>query len=518
MDSIFAWRRFLRLHPRGLFTDRARNRLARLRFQRARESKHPAAFRRFLRLHAKHPLAARAWRRLLRLRATRLARRGSRAQLAAFLKRHPKSDHAPALRRRLATLEYRALGEQATTPALEAFLRRHPQSPRRSQVRRRLQERLAERVRRFGGVADIQGFLDRFPSSKHAARLGVRLAHLRWSEAVRSLDPGRLPPPRTDERVPGQSALRSWLERAQRARSSLTPLLRAAAPYRPTARARALLVAARGSHPATAAVALAQLVYRPRLDAFEALLRATASPDPGVAITAVHALQRWRGRAPRREAARWLLEDRLSALEKRNDTGSQLRALALAWTLKDTQRVRTIGSARQWHRPWALVPTQLRLLSLRPDSDSVKAAAGTALEVYRAGVSRLRQMLPKRLGASTRLRAEGIAFELRALARGMERVLGRHGESGPWQRKLQTLADRCRRLSQDVEQRLRARFEDFEAVRLAEIQKRARAHAARRAPATARLVLRLRRAGAPDALFHLLCQWRIRLPGRCGGT
>jgi hypothetical protein len=455
---------------------------------------------------------------LLRLRATRLERRGSRAQLVAFLKRHPKSDHAPALRRRLATLEYRALGAQATTSALEAFLRRHPQSPRRDEVRRRLEKRLAERVRRFGGVSAIQGFMDRFPSSQHATRLGARLARLRWSEAVRDLDPGRLPPRRTDERVPGQRALRAWLARVKRARASLAPLLRAAAPYRPTARARALLMAARGNHPATAAVALGQLVYRPRLDAFEALLRATASPDPGVALTAMRALQRWLGRIPWRKAARRLLEDRLAALEKRNDTGAQLRALVLAWALTDTHRVRAIGSARQWHRPWALVPAQIRLLARGSDSSSVKAAGNAALEVYRAGVSRLRQMLPKRLGASTRQRAEGIAFELRALARGMERLLGRHGESGPWQRKLGTLADRCRRLSQGVERRLRARFEDFEAVRLSAIRKRAKRHASRRAPAIARLVLRLRRTGAPDVLYPLLCQWRIRLPGRCGGT
>ncbi len=516
-DTLYGWKRFLRYHGQGLFAERARARLAELRFRAAQRSGSEVAYQRFLRQHGTHPQAARAWRRLLQTQAKRLTRSGTRAEIAAFLARHPKSDAVAPLRRRLEALDYKTLGPASTAVQLEVFLHRHPDSVHRRVVERRLGARLARRVLAFGSLTDVETRLHRDPAGPQASALRARAERLRIRSAVLALDPAGVRIS-GDPRSPvsrRHRALRAWMRRGHGLRARWTSLVRAAAPFRPTARLSALVAATRGTDPATAALALASLRYLPNLRAFHAILRDVAAPEPGVALDALDALSGW-ARAPALRSARGeLLRDQLARERSGKDVGSRVRALVLAWAVGDAKLLYKLLAERRWHRPWALLPRHLRLLAW-PRGQAVPAAAGQAvLRAYRSEAHRLIQMVPQRLDGRSRHRAEGAAYELMRLAIGAETLLARHGIQGRWQRKLRAVADRCRARALRLQKQLRLRFSDYVVPTPGATSDKARAHERQRPRFAADLALLLRRLRAPKQVVNVLCDAGISLAGRC---
>lgn len=516
--TAFAWGRFLRLHPQGLFAERAQNHLANLRFAEAERQGRLSGYRRFLRLHPRHRLASKAWQLLVAEQGRLLLTEGNRASIVAFLARHPQSTAVAALRSRVESLDLQALSLEESIPALERFLRTHPSSSSGPAVRNRLEIRMAGRVAAFGDRAALRSFRERFPGSGHLARLDLLVFGREALEALRAGDTVYLRSA-LRERLPrgasaGSRVLGSWLQSGVPRLTALAPFFRGAAPFSPRGSLQALVAAVRLGDPPTAAFALRALSYLQSLPAVLAMVESVASPDTGVALEACKSLAMWTTRAPR-EPTRQLLLDLLAGLRERQDTAARVSELGILWALGERSGLLAALGARAWHRPWRLLPSFLWLEALVPGTAAAQQVGAQAVEALREELGRLGQMVPKELGEETRQRALSTVFELGAIGAAIQGLEARHPRGPEWVEKLRSLGEAVRQRVTEARQAFVTRFPEQLPADPAETDAAAKQHEAARQGMLRQLQGRIDSMGTPTEVRSILCAAIPQVNGFC---
>lgn len=519
-DTALGWTRFLKQHSQGLFAERARDQLALRRFAEAERRRDLAAFRRFLRLHADHPLAAKAWLHVVSEEGRTVLIGGRRQDVVNFLDRHPRSDLAPEMRRRLEELDRQALGPRASAMDMERFLRVHPSSPQGEIIRQRLEKRWADIVSALGDSSDLRAYRERFPQGAHLANIRSRVEQRELLEALAQGDAPFLAArvalvlsalPHNRRRV-----LAPWQKDGGHRLASLSVLVRDAIPFRPPGRLPGLVKASRIGDPPTASFALAALSFVPRLAAGRALMEALTSPNAGVALEALRSLRRWVERSPGSSARNFLIDFSAEAKRGRGGGGeARVVELGVLWALKDTPALMRALSARDWHRPWDVLPHVLWLEVLAPDSPDSQRVGALALAVFRQELRRLSQMFPRTIDEQNRHRATGSLFELTALANALRQLGERHSGGSVWAEKLRGLAVAANQRAVEARRALANRFPQEQPLVVDTLWKDAERHGANQKTALVRLRARVAAMGLPPEILALLCSSGLDMGKPC---
>lgn len=210
IHTAAAYDEYLRAHPRGKGSRRARRRVERLMYSDALASKNPAALDDFLRRFpesrllpgagagpqrsayeaarkkddvpsyrafiarykgARSPWTQAATRRLERLLLDEVKESRSVLELERYIFDNPESPYLPEARGALRAARFERAMRSGREAEREAFLREYEGSREAALMRRRMEERALRGAERSGRVSALERYLARYPGSPHKRRI-----------------------------------------------------------------------------------------------------------------------------------------------------------------------------------------------------------------------------------------------------------------------------------------------------------------------------------------------------------
>lgn len=177
VDTLEAYRAFLRDYPEGDEAEAVQVRITELEFAQASQLHTVLAYKRFLEAHPDVPQsrAARALLEGLRFNAARQV--GTAEALRQFLRENPEGAQHEEAQRLLKEAELRELSTTKDTAQLREYLREAPEDPRRLAVEARLDDESFARAQKEG-ASKLFAYLRDFPAGRYREPAKVALLNL----------------------------------------------------------------------------------------------------------------------------------------------------------------------------------------------------------------------------------------------------------------------------------------------------------------------------------------------------
>jgi hypothetical protein len=460
VGTIAAFRSYLRRHPKGLFSPKAESKLAELRFQRANEVDTWWIWEWFLAHHPRSKQAEQATARLQKALVDDFADNPDERRMRDFLRRFPEADQREAVLELLAKKRYAEVKDSRDAMKLELFVRMFPGTKWAAKVRARLEKLWRSRVELLGTWRELDAYAERYPKSPHLEDLEKTVGRRMLRRAIASLSLDGLA--EVVERMGNSSPLGARgaevLAAAKKRpdeRARLMLLSRAARPYRPPVRLRALLAGASGDNLRTAFISVQSLAYFPRPRALETLTQLVGGSPWSLSLLAWMTLDDWFERTPDR-VGMVLSEDLERRLTKRlpHPTAAlRFAALRIARRRVDKRVTEMLSVARK-----ASKATKRSLLTLAVElAGAVHGAAPrpqAALSFVESSEARVEQLVGAVPATITRANlgsVRTVVFQLHALipvVRKAQKDCARSGLMTP------SLAQRLTSVLGDAEMRL----------------------------------------------------------------
>ncbi|MCE9671386.1 HEAT repeat domain-containing protein [Myxococcus stipitatus] len=177
VDTVEAYRAFLRDYPTHPDTDSAEARVEELEFGEAKRLHTVIAYKRFLEAYPDGPHSRTARTLLEGLRFNAAKEADTEAAWRQFLQEHPDGAQKDEAKRLMAEAQTRELATTQDPQRLAEYLRERPDDPRRMEVETRLDGQAFERAR-AEGAAKLFAYLKDFPAGTHREEARVLLLEL----------------------------------------------------------------------------------------------------------------------------------------------------------------------------------------------------------------------------------------------------------------------------------------------------------------------------------------------------